>query len=165
MADKDPGAFRTISEVAADLDLPQHVLRFWETKFNQIRPMKRSGGRRFYRPEDIALVRLIRDMLYGQGYTIRGVQRILKERGARALLAEGAANLPPSAEVAANLADVLPLGEDEADGAEPPREGSDLLVGQESARSESMRPDQVRRLRTIEAELRECASMLEAARN
>ena len=83
MSDKDPAAFRTISEVAVDLDLPQHVLRFWETKFSQIRPMKSSGGRRFYRPDDVALLRAIREMLYGQGYTIRGVQRVLKERGAR----------------------------------------------------------------------------------
>ncbi len=86
MSDKDPSAFRTISEVAEELDLPQHVLRFWETKFSQIRPMKSSGGRRFYRPDDIVLLRAIREMLYGQGYTIRGVQRLLKERGARGVL-------------------------------------------------------------------------------
>ena len=88
MSEKSPDAFRTISEVAGDLDLPQHVLRFWETKFSHIRPMKSSAGRRFYRPDDIALLRTIRDMLYGQGYTIRGVQRLLKERGARGILAE-----------------------------------------------------------------------------
>jgi DNA-binding transcriptional MerR regulator len=79
--EKAPDAFRTISEVAGDLDIPQHVLRFWETRFAQIKPMKRSGGRRYYRPDDIDLLRGIRRLLYGEGYTIRGVQRILKENG------------------------------------------------------------------------------------
>ena len=79
--DKSPGAFRTISEVAEDLDLPQHVLRFWESRFSQIKPMKRGGGRRYYRPEDIHLLRGIRLLLYSEGFTIRGVQRLLKERG------------------------------------------------------------------------------------
>ena len=79
--EKAPDAFRTISEVADDLDIPQHVLRFWETRFAQIKPMKRSGGRRYYRPDDVDLLRGIRRLLYGEGYTIRGVQRILKEHG------------------------------------------------------------------------------------
>ena len=79
--DKAPDAFRTISEVAKDLDIPQHVLRFWETRFAQIKPMKRSGGRRYYRPDDVDLLKGIRRLLYGEGYTIRGVQRILKEHG------------------------------------------------------------------------------------
>jgi DNA-binding transcriptional MerR regulator len=79
--DKAPDAFRTISEVANDLEIPQHVLRFWETRFGQIRPMKRSGGRRYYRPDDVDLLKGIRRLLYGEGYTIRGVQRILKEHG------------------------------------------------------------------------------------
>ena len=78
---KSPEAFRTISEVAETLHAPQHVLRFWETRFSQIRPMKRGGGRRFYRPADVDLLKGIRHLLYGQGYTIRGVQRILKEQG------------------------------------------------------------------------------------
>lgn len=86
---KSPDAFRTISEVAEDLDLPQHVLRFWETRFGQIRPLKRGGGRRYYRPDDIDLLRGIRHLLYGEGYTIRGVQRILKEQGARFVVAAG----------------------------------------------------------------------------
>lgn len=81
--EKATDAFRTISETAEDLDLPQHVLRFWETKFSQIRPMKRGGGRRYYRPDDIELLRGIRYLLYGEGYTIKGVQRILKEQGVR----------------------------------------------------------------------------------
>lgn len=81
--DKSPDAFRTISEVADDLDLPQHVLRFWETRFTQIKPLKRGGGRRYYRPDDVELLRGIRHLLYGEGYTIKGVQRILKEQGPR----------------------------------------------------------------------------------
>ncbi len=83
--DKAPDAFRTISEVADDLDVPQHVLRFWETRFNQIKPMKRSGGRRYYRPDDVNLLRGIRRLLYGEGYTIRGVQRILREHGIKSV--------------------------------------------------------------------------------
>ena len=81
--EKAPDAFRTISEVADELDLPQHVLRFWETRFSHIRPMKRGGGRRYYRPDDVDLLRGIRHLLYGEGYTIRGVQRILKDEGVR----------------------------------------------------------------------------------
>src|SRR3954454_13354579 len=81
--DKAPDAFRTISEVADELDLPQHVLRFWETRFQQIKPMKRGGGRRYYRPDDIDLLRGIRHLLYGEGYTIRGAQRILKDHGVK----------------------------------------------------------------------------------
>jgi DNA-binding transcriptional MerR regulator len=81
--DKAPDAFRTISEVAVELEIPQHVLRFWESRFHEIRPMKRGGGRRFYRPQDVDLLRGIRHLLYGEGYTIRGVQRILREHGQR----------------------------------------------------------------------------------
>ena len=94
--DKAPDAFRTISEVADDLDIPQHVLRFWETRFAQIKPMKRSGGRRYYRPDDVDLLRGIRRLLYGEGYTIRGVQRILKEHGVKAVqgLVDGSAAVP-----------------------------------------------------------------------
>ena len=78
---KAPGAFRTISEVASELDVPQHVLRFWESKFSQVRPLKRGGGRRYYRPEDIELLRRIRALLYDDGYTIKGVQKLLRENG------------------------------------------------------------------------------------
>src|SRR5580693_5269018 len=78
---KSPTAFRTISEVATDLSVPQHVLRFWESKFQQIRPLKRGGGRRYYRPEDVQLISSIKDLLYSQGFTIRGVQKLLKENG------------------------------------------------------------------------------------
>src|SRR5262245_24972886 len=86
---KAPDAFRTISEVADDLDLPQHVLRFWETRFNQIKPLKRGGGRRYYRPEDIDLLLGIRLLLYSEGFTIRGVQRLLKEKGVAFVAAAG----------------------------------------------------------------------------
>ena len=85
---KSEGAFRTISEVAADLDLPQHVLRFWESKFIQIRPLKRGGGRRYYRPEDVALLKRIRRLLYEDGYTIKGVQKLLKQNGGKPFDAE-----------------------------------------------------------------------------
>ncbi len=89
MVSKGPDAFRTISEVADDLDLPQHVLRFWETRFTQIKPLKRGGGRRYYRPDDVDLLRGIRQLLYGEGYTIKGVQRLLKEQGPRFVIAAG----------------------------------------------------------------------------
>jgi DNA-binding transcriptional MerR regulator len=95
--DKAPEAFRIISEVAEDLDVPQHVLRFWESRFAQIKPMKRGGGRRYYRPEDVDLLRGIRHLLYGEGYTIRGVQRILREEGVgfvQRVWQDGAPQLP-----------------------------------------------------------------------
>jgi DNA-binding transcriptional MerR regulator len=87
--EKSPDAFRTISEVAEDLDLPQHVLRFWETRFTQIKPMKRGGGRRYYRPQDVDLIKGIRHMLYDQGYTIKGVQKLLRENGVQFVIAIG----------------------------------------------------------------------------
>ncbi len=80
---KAPNAFRTISEVADELHIPQHVLRFWETRFPQVKPLKRGGGRRYYRPDDIVLLRRVADLLYIQGYTIKGVQRLLREGGGR----------------------------------------------------------------------------------
>ena len=99
--EKSRAAFRTISEVAVELDLPQHVLRFWETKFLQVRPLKRGGGRRYYRPEDLALLRRIRRLLYDEGYTIKGVQKLLREDGpaAHAVVAAPPAKVePPRAE-------------------------------------------------------------------
>jgi len=99
--DKSPDAFRTISEAADELDLPQHVLRFWETRFSTIKPLKRGGGRRYYRPEDVLLLKGIRRLLYDQGFTIKGVQRILKEQGPRYVIAVGEGRpveeLPPTA--------------------------------------------------------------------
>ena len=97
--DKAPDAFRIISEVAGDLDVPQHVLRFWESRFPQIKPMKRGGGRRYYRPDDVGLLRGIRHLLYSEGYTIRGVQRILREQGVQFVQAvwQDGAPQPPRA--------------------------------------------------------------------
>jgi DNA-binding transcriptional MerR regulator len=95
---KAPGAFRTISEVADDLDVQQHVLRFWETKFSQIRPLKRGGGRRYYRPEDVALLKRVHYLLYTEGYTIKGVQKLLKEKG-RAVLLQGELPAPQNGNV------------------------------------------------------------------
>jgi DNA-binding transcriptional MerR regulator len=92
--DKSPDAFRTISEAAEELDLPQHVLRFWETRFSTIRPLKRGGGRRYYRPEDVLLLKGIRHLLYDQGFTIKGVQKILKDQGARHVATIGDGGTP-----------------------------------------------------------------------
>ena len=89
---KSPEAFRTISEVSKDLALPQHVLRFWETKFVQIKPIKRGGGRRYYRPEDVMLLRGIKNLLYNDGYTIRGVQKVIKANGTKKLLEDNIQN-------------------------------------------------------------------------
>lgn len=83
---KAPAAFRTISEVATNLDVPQHVLRFWESKFQEVRPLKRGGGRRYYRPEDVELLSNIKELLYNQGFTIRGVQKLLKETGRKGIV-------------------------------------------------------------------------------
>lgn len=87
--EKSPDAFRTISEAADELDLPQHVLRFWETRFSNIKPLKRGGGRRYYRPEDVLLLKGIRHLLYDRGFTIKGVQRILKDQGIRYVIGVG----------------------------------------------------------------------------
>ena len=94
---KSPDAFRTIGEVSKELGVPQHVLRFWETKFPQIKPLKRSGGRRYYRPEDVALLRHIQHLLHAEGYTVKGVQKLLRERAAKASAAPDA---PAAAEAA-----------------------------------------------------------------
>ncbi len=89
---KSPQAFRTISEVSNELDVPQHVLRFWESKFSQIRPMKRGGGRRYYRPEDVDLLRGIQTLLYSDGFTIKGVQKVFRDQGAKFVTETGRAN-------------------------------------------------------------------------
>jgi DNA-binding transcriptional MerR regulator len=92
---KGPEAFRTISEAAEELNVPQHVLRFWETKFAFIRPMKRAGGRRFYRPQDIAVLKGVRRLLHDEGYTIKGVQRLHREQGVARLVAAGQGEAAP----------------------------------------------------------------------
>lgn len=106
--DKSPDAFRTISEVAEDLDLPQHVLRFWETRFTQIKPMKRGGGRRYYRPDDIELLKGIRILLYDQGYTIKGVQKLLKQNGNKFVIAIGSGDMAAVEALSASMADDKP---------------------------------------------------------
>ncbi len=107
MDNKAPDAFRTISEVADELDLPQHVLRFWESRFREIKPMKRGGGRRYYRPEDVDLLRGIKHLLYGEGYTIRGVQRILREQGMSFVQEVWQDGAPPPPHIAADDDDAL----------------------------------------------------------
>ena len=97
---KGPDAFRTISEAAEELNVPQHVLRFWETKFSFIRPMKRAGGRRFYRPQDIVVLRGVKALLHDAGYTIKGVQKLHKEFGLKRLIAAASGEAPPSSEAA-----------------------------------------------------------------
>jgi DNA-binding transcriptional MerR regulator len=94
--EKSASAFRTISEVAEELDVPQHVLRFWETKFPQVRPLKRGGGRRYYRPEDVDLLRAIRSLLYQEGYTIKGVQKLMREGALKARAQPPAEPVAPS---------------------------------------------------------------------
>lgn len=108
---KSAAAFRTISEVAAELELPQHVLRFWESKFPHIRPLKRGGGRRYYRPEDVTLLRRIRDLLYSEGYTIKGVQKLLRQNGGKGETLDDDGDEPAVAPV---LAEAVPAGINDA---------------------------------------------------
>ncbi len=162
--DRPADAFKTISEVADDLDLPQHVLRFWETRFSQIKPMKRGGGRRYYRPDDVELLRAIRHLLYGEGYTIRGVQRILKEQGAKAIIAlvrEGAirpvgpAAAQPQTRIEPTLSD-----EDAGDYAEAYDEAPVRPQSVEAGLSSADIAD----LQGVLAEIAECQRLLAAAR-
>ncbi|GEP06300.1 MerR family transcriptional regulator [Methylobacterium oxalidis] len=144
-AEKAPDAFRTIKEVSDDLDVPQHVLRFWETRFAQIRPVKRAGGRRYYRPGDVDLLRGVRQLLHGQGYTIRGAQRVLRENGVRFVQAVGrgeAAAAAPSPQETEAGAILLP--------ADPARAA--VAVGGQAALREAL------------AELRACRDALAALR-
>ena len=152
--DKSADAFRTISEVAEELDLPQHVLRFWETRFPQIKPLKRGGGRRYYRPDDVELLRAIKDLLYGEGYTIKGVQKLLREQGAAAVAksasrAGGEARAPVRAAPPAEATPAEGPGPEAADDpAAPPRPAPAPLAA----------------LRAIQADLREAERILAQAR-
>ena len=165
--DKSADAFRTISEVAAELDLPQHVLRFWETRFPQIKPLKRAGGRRFYRPSDIELLRAIRRSLYGEGYTIKGVQRILKEQGARGLVAAAPASQTADfAEAAADLRS--PRGQpDFINDLFAPLDLADESAADESVAAEdglaAPRAETIRQLKAVLAEIEACERMLDIA--
>jgi DNA-binding transcriptional MerR regulator len=180
---KGPEAFRTISEVAEELDLPQHVLRFWETRFAQIKPLKRGGGRRYYRPDDIDLLRGIRQLLYGEGYTIRGVQRILHEQGPRFVVSAGKgepAGLPTHgvnghSETERRDPPPLSLGlahVREADEANEPvfepserhGPGNERRNGSGLPLRDRLTPDEVERLRATLAELLELKRLLDQAR-
>lgn len=147
---KSPEAFRTISEVADALDVPPHVLRFWETRFTQVKPVKRGGGRRYYRPEDVRLLRGIRGLLYDDGMTIKGVQKILRERGIRHVIGLGTVNGYVEEDAATSLAEPtpqqdLPVEPDVPDGANGHRyseapEGQDLLNGMDGLLTLTERP-------------------------
>jgi DNA-binding transcriptional MerR regulator len=157
--DKSPDAFRTISEVADDLDLPQHVLRFWETRFTHIKPLKRGGGRRYYRPDDVELLKGIRQLLYGQGYTIKGVQRILKEGGIRSVQAIGRGERP---------ADLPPPGAayDGEDAPADPHDGDEEAAPAQASGAAPARvaPEDVARLKSALDDLAECERLLAALR-
>ena len=172
--EKGPDAFRTISEVAEDLDLPQHVLRFWETRFAQIKPLKRGGGRRYYRPQDIELLRGIRALLYGEGYTIRGVQRILREQGARFVIA-ASQGLIDAGEMMEESPEERPRrlmpADDEADakrmaerlaGARVPAEPPPEMPAPSLA--PTLTPDEARRLEATLSDLLECKRLLDQVR-
>ena len=125
--DKSPEAFRTISEVADALDVPPHVLRFWETRFVQVKPVKRGGGRRYYRPQDVELIKGIRHMLYDQGYTIKGVQKLLRENGNHFLVAIGNGDMAAVEAISQRRqADQVPL----TPAAQPRGMDDEMLVGQ-----------------------------------
>jgi len=184
--DKSADAFRTISEAAEELDLPQHVLRFWETRFPQIKPLKRAGGRRYYRPRDIELLRLIKRLLYGEGYTIKGVQRVFNEQGAGALAVvrqavaeksvavslppeqgpQGLENSPPW-----QIAGVGTVTDHSARGQAPPDLPHPADLGRFASKTVPRRKgvpappaDGVVRLQAALAELAECEAILEGAR-
>ncbi|MFD1252342.1 MULTISPECIES: MerR family transcriptional regulator [Devosia] len=148
--DKSPDAFRTISEAAEELDLPQHVLRFWETRFPTIKPLKRGGGRRYYRPEDVMLLRGIRHLLYDQGFTIKGVQKILKDQGPRYVIAVGEGK---------GLDEILPLIE-QAEAASDEAEVEEALMTASPALDDESR----NQLSDVLRELLECKRILERAR-
>lgn len=145
--DKGPDAFRTISEVADDLDLPQHVLRFWETRFNQIKPLKRGGGRRYYRPTDVDLLKGIRHLLYEEGYTIKGVQKILRQNGVQFAIAIGGGDMSALEEMSKRTSAAAKKKTDDADAGavaksqesaavSPPE--ADMLVGESKAKGKGL---------------------------
>ncbi len=168
---KSPDAFRTISEVAEDLDLPQHVLRFWETRFGQIKPMKRGGGRRYYRPDDVQLLKGIRFLLYSEGYTIKGVQRILKEQGNKFVMAAANGSFDVAALAASSAAQAPTVAE--LDTPSAAKQSSGLLgklVGGRSKGGESgsgagqISDEDIEALNATLMELLECKRLLDQAR-
>ena len=164
--EKSPDAFRTISEAADELDLPQHVLRFWETRFSTIKPLKRGGGRRYYRPEDVLLLKGIRHLLYEQGFTIKGVQKILKENGARHVAAIGNGDAVNIAQV---MSGELASPEDFADQEAVPADDEVEVEGPQTpvaliAPRAALSGDARERLNSVLRDLLECKRMLERAR-
>jgi DNA-binding transcriptional MerR regulator len=186
--EKAPDAFRTISEVADELDIPQHVLRFWESRFPQIKPMKRAGGRRYYRPDDVDLLRGVRHLLYGEGYTIRGVQRILREQGQKfvqAVWQPGA--VQPVAEAADQeayedaqrgprtttpeeaprslfgLLKGAATGRTDTETEEPEEALSEGTAPRAAARAPQLSRENIRRLQSALHELRECRQAIDQA--
>ena len=137
VTEKSPGAFRTISEAADALDVPAHVLRFWESKFPQISPLKRAGGRRFYRPEDLDLLRGIKRLLYEDGFTIKGARKFIADQGVAALLdpAAGGMTREPVAVAAADLEAPEPTAPAPRPAGNPPRGIADVLAELEHARA------------------------------
>jgi DNA-binding transcriptional MerR regulator len=158
--EKSPEAFRTISEVSVELDVPQHVLRFWETRFAQVKPVKRAGGRRYYRPDDVDLLKGIRSLLYSEGYTIKGVQKVLRERGLRHVAAIGRGEAQGRQD-GAQANPVPPPTDDE------PRHARAALARLERAHVESGELDERRRvkLEILLAELLVLKERLRGARN
>lgn len=179
--DKAPDAFRTISEVADDLKVPQHVLRFWESRFAQIKPMKRAGGRRYYRPDDVDLLRGIHHLLYGAGYTIRGVQRILRDQGSKFVQgvwqADSEVRRLPDAELSTYQAQTEPaarltegLRPHDVPDQQPPAPVTRAAAGPGRAVEASnpgggndLSREEVRRLQATLFELGECRRLLDAA--
>jgi DNA-binding transcriptional MerR regulator len=175
--DKSPDAFRTISEAADELDLPQHVLRFWETRFSTIKPLKRGGGRRYYRPEDVTLLKGIRHLLYDQGFTIKGVQRILKDQGIRYVIGIGEGRpvevLPAPGDTAGDDVDFV-----SESAALPEPEAADAVEGREAAPARGLKLPSFRnqpkpagltaadrdKLSDVLRELLDCKRLLERAR-
>jgi len=165
--EKAPEAFRTISEVAEELNVPQHVLRFWESRFHEIKPMKRGGGRRYYRPQDVDLLLGIRHLLYGEGYTIRGVQRLLREQGHRFVqnVWQAGAPQPTPREGDRELVHTPPIRPALAR-EETAHDGTkDVLVeaGSTIAEEGRLSAEQVQKLRAALHELMECRRLLDAA--
>lgn len=140
--EKSPDAFRTISEVADELDLPQHVLRFWETRFSQIKPMKRGGGRRYYRPNDVDMLRGVKHLLYEEGYTIKGVQKLLRENGVQFAVAIGTGDMSAFEEMSRKNADAARAVQEEQSGKEAAKRSAeaegDVLVGEAKVRGKKI---------------------------
>jgi DNA-binding transcriptional MerR regulator len=178
--DKAPDAFRTISEVADELDIPQHVLRFWESRFPQIKPMKRAGGRRYYRPEDVDLLRGIKHLLYAEGYTIRGAQGILRDKGQKFVQSVWQPGAVEAADEQLESTEAEPGAPQEArrslfgllktpsaradqESEEEPAEEEASASAPQPAAAPQLSRENVRRLQSVLHELRECRAAIAQA--